>query len=467
MTDDVIVLLPGILGSALSKNGDVIWDASTTVVGRAILSGGASLQELALAGDTDTGTGVTATHLLSDVHIVPFFWKIDGYSGLSEYLQDRLDARLGENFFEFPYDWRLDNRISAQRLADAAGGWLEQRRKSYPKAKLSLIAHSMGGLVARYFIEVLGGWRDTRMLITLGTPHRGALKALDYLANGRSVEIGPVHLLDLWSLIASLPSVRQLLPIYPCVSIDGQALQRLEEIDRKTLGRLDVERARAGIAFHREIEKAVEVNRKDPSYGYRIVPIVGMDQPTPLSAELVGDYVKPLDTYEDKPATVSGDGTVPSFSATPIELAAAGIATFVSCPHSNLQNFDPARTDARAKMLQIDDSGIKAVRPDPISLNLRDAFSVGEAFVTRARCANYGDALRAVLTHADTSATSEHEFTPEPGASGWQRLELPSLPAGTYRLRVDAGPESEAINDVFIVTEATTATSITKEALRV
>ena len=43
-----------------------------------------------------------------------------------------------------------------------------------------VVAHSMGGLVARYWMGPLGGWRVCRALITLGTPHRGAPKALPH-----------------------------------------------------------------------------------------------------------------------------------------------------------------------------------------------------------------------------------------------------------------------------------------------
>jgi hypothetical protein len=33
----------------------------------------------------------------------------------------------------------------------------------------------MGGLVARHYLEVFDGWRDTRMLVTFGTPYRGSV----------------------------------------------------------------------------------------------------------------------------------------------------------------------------------------------------------------------------------------------------------------------------------------------------
>ena len=49
----------------------------------------------------------------------------------------------------------------------------------------------MGGLVARYFIEALGGWEVTRALITFGTPYRGSVNAIDFLAHGFKKGIGP------------------------------------------------------------------------------------------------------------------------------------------------------------------------------------------------------------------------------------------------------------------------------------
>jgi len=39
--------------------------------------------------------------------------------------------------------------------------------------RIDLIAHSMGGLVARYYLQALGGARRVDRLITLATPHRG------------------------------------------------------------------------------------------------------------------------------------------------------------------------------------------------------------------------------------------------------------------------------------------------------
>lgn len=117
---DLVVLLPGITGSVLAdKTGREVWSPSLGTVWRAITSLGKSIEGLELAGD-EVDDGVTATRLVPDVTLVPGLVKIDGYTRISEELCKRLGLTEGRNFRHFPYDWRRDNRISAQRLQSQA-----------------------------------------------------------------------------------------------------------------------------------------------------------------------------------------------------------------------------------------------------------------------------------------------------------------------------------------------------------
>ena len=156
---------------------------------------------------------------MSGVHLVPGLWSIDVYDGISRMITDTFDVVPGETYIEFPYDWRRDNRVAARRLQRLVDEKLHAQRQRNPDAKVILIGHSMGGLVARYFLECLGGRADTRMLITFGTPHRGSLNAVDFLVNGFVKKLGPLKVADLSRLLRSLTSVYQLLPIYPCVDV--------------------------------------------------------------------------------------------------------------------------------------------------------------------------------------------------------------------------------------------------------
>ncbi len=446
---DVLVVLPGILGSALEKDGKPIWDLNVGTIGSALLSLGGSIQDLTLSSDASTNDRVKPTHLLANAHMIPYLWKIDGYSGLTEFIRSNFEVVPGENFFEFPYDWRLDNRISAQYLASEVKKWLESWRGRHPNARLILIGHSMGGLVARYFLEVLEGWRDTKMLITLGTPHRGSVKALDVLVNGLSKRLGPVTLLDLTKFVRSCPSVYQLLPIYACVGSTEEDLKHIEELTE--LGELDMERAHTGIEFHREIERAVEANFKNALYQssrYHLLPVVGTDQPTFLSALLTTDGISPIETYQGKPM-LGGDGTVPRFSATPIELSNARFETFVACPHAGLQNFGSVRVQIRSVLSDIDIGEFMGDGAEAISLKMADVFSSSEPFQALAYCGTAIDPMQATLINIETERKVECAFEMAVDTEGWQRLELSPLAAGTYRIRIDAGDEAEPITDVF------------------
>ena len=84
------------------------------------------------------------------------------------------------NLLPIAYDWRLSNRYTAQWIKPTVESALERWRAqgtAYADAQLVFVCHSMGGLVARWYIEKCGGVEITRKLITLGTPYRGAAKA--------------------------------------------------------------------------------------------------------------------------------------------------------------------------------------------------------------------------------------------------------------------------------------------------
>ena len=189
---NVVVLLPGILGSVLQRDGRDVWAPTPGGAIRALWTLGRSLKDLRLDGDPpdrdDIGDGVVATRLMPDVHLVPGLWGIDGYSAIAAMITGNFDVVPGRTFLQVPYDWRRDNRVAARKLAAVALPALHEQRKENPEAKLIILGHSMGGLVARYFLECMDGWKDTRMLITFGTPYRGSLNALNFLANGFSQE---------------------------------------------------------------------------------------------------------------------------------------------------------------------------------------------------------------------------------------------------------------------------------------
>ena len=236
---DVVVLIPGIAGSVLQRDGHDVWAFSAGAALRGVLSLGKTVKRLELDGDDpeadDLGDGIRATRLMPDLHVLPGLgWKIDGYTKIKERLFKQFDCRVGHNYFELAYDWRRDNRVAARLLATKAKVWLKAWRaeSGHQDAKLILLGHSMGGIVSRLFLESpeFEGWKDTRTLITFGTPYSGSLNALDFLANGFKKGWGPFSI-NLSPMLRSFTSVYQLLPSYRCLEGPGNEWIRLDKAD--------------------------------------------------------------------------------------------------------------------------------------------------------------------------------------------------------------------------------------------
>ena len=443
--EDVVVLLPGITGSVLRKDGRDVWAMTPGAVGEALFTLGRSITELELH-DEEADDGVTAPLVMPDLHLIPGLWKIDGYAKVSRYIQDHFDVTPGRNFHQFPYDWRRDNRIAARRLKEQTDRWLHDWRQEHPAAQLILIGHSMGGLISRYFLECLEGWRDTRMLITFGTPYRGSLNAFNFLVHGMKKTLGPITLIDLSRLLRSFTSVYQLLPIYPCFDPGDGRMVRISEASG--IANVDPQRTKAADEFHREIERAVAGHLDDEEYlrdRYAIHPIVGTFQRTLLSARRSGEAVDFLDEYPgDEP---DGDGTVPRVSATPIESPHEEGAMFAAERHGSLQNNDAVLVQLAGLLSGRDTSHVRA--GSSVGLDLDDAFGPEEPILGNVRCEDPMADLTAILTRADT-AEEVNRFALGAGG-GWRPLEIAPLPPGSYRLTVAGESAVEPASDVFVV----------------
>ncbi len=452
---DVVVLVPGITGSVLRKDGKDLWALSGSAFFSALTSMGRNLDALRLTGDDesldDLGDGITPHRLIDDLHIVPGLWKIDGYTAISRSLQRAWQLTPGKNYFEFPYDWRRSNVVAARRLQRESAEWLRGWRRSSGNkdAKLIFLAHSMGGLVVRWFAECLDGWRDTRMLVSFGTPYRGSLNAVSFVCNGMKKSIGPVELIDLGNLLRSMTSVYQLLPIYPCIDNGGGALVRAGEA--RGLPNMDGERAAQALRFHRSIEQAVEGHLKDQRYldaRYRVHPIVGTFQPTFQSAVVRDGGVDMLRTIRGQ--DIDGDGTVPRPSATPIELSGRNAELFIAQSHGALQNTDTVLVQL-ARMLQPDAMGWDAFRGGAeLSLQVDDTQRRGEpiAFAVRASGAGVTSALAvSVVDVASGREVAQQRLAAR--EDGTHAACLAPLPAGVYRLQVSGSGTS--VVDSFVV----------------
>lgn len=112
--------------------------------------------------------GADSTHWVIMVHGY-------GHNRSAFYVLRRRLKRMG-----FENSWLINLSSSfgpLEKTAKDLAGQIEQAFVSPPGKSLTLVAHSMGGLVCRYYIQELGGHHKVAQLITLATPHRGTRQA--------------------------------------------------------------------------------------------------------------------------------------------------------------------------------------------------------------------------------------------------------------------------------------------------
>jgi len=240
---------------------------------------------------------IEARGILNDVVIVPHIIQSRQYSAMGDYLVEGLGYTRGKDLLEFGYDWRHDVRLAAQRLAEA----IEQWQVSVP---ITIIAHSLGTLVTRYYVERLGGKRAVERIILMGGPHYGTPKGLACILSGPGML--PFGLGDerMRKVLATFPSAYQILPIYPCaVDQNGETIDILK--DESWLPEAQRPFLRAARSFRRELGTTSSV----PA-----VSIFGYGLKTKLRINIHRGTDGPwqqVDFVEDK----AGDQSVPSGSA--------------------------------------------------------------------------------------------------------------------------------------------------------
>jgi len=321
-----------------------------------------------------------------------------------------------------------------------------RQRSGNNDAKLILVGHSMGGLVARHYLEVLEGWRDTRMLVTFGTPYRGSLNALDFLCNGFKKGIGPFGL-DLTRLLRSLTSVYQLLPRFPVIDTGTGAMTRVS--DTPDLPGVDAARAAAALQFHLDIDAAIE---KRPEGAYAIHPIVGIMQPTYQSARVRDRSVEMIRSYQT--ADNGGDGTVPRVSATPVELSDRGIEIYAPDQHGSLQNSTGPLTQLIGVLSATPTATFRG-GTSGFGIDIDDLFTAGEPVSATITTDDPSRPVDAVVADAATGRSLLEAHLTADG-DGAFRASWPPLPAGDYRMTVsssDSDSEQAPAHALFMVAE--------------
>ncbi|MGN9795739.1 hypothetical protein ACTMTU_32190 [Streptomyces sp. OZ13] len=323
MEHDLVVFVPGFLGTRLCRDGRDLWASCGE---RLIGSSAAALAEVALPpglGDAppEGPFRLDADTLLEVPDSVPGLLSCMGYPDIRAALGDPLDVQ----FVPFGYDWRLSHRLVARQLKARVARELERWRAQvdayYPDRtddpRVILVCHATGGLIGRHYLECEDGRETARTLVALGTPQHGLVQAARLLA-GHAVpgDAGPgadaaARLNDAlreWAL--TLPAVAELLPGYPAVRVEGKSRERQITDNRYPVPGLPGDAVREAVAFREEFRSACDEHRRVGPLPYTVHCLGSVDFPSPEALMLSSDG-----SWSTDGLLGSGDGTVPRRSA--------------------------------------------------------------------------------------------------------------------------------------------------------
>jgi pimeloyl-ACP methyl ester carboxylesterase len=246
-----IIVIPGLLGSRLVQKGSgtVVWgafglgqvDPNTPRGARMValpMHRGASLSALR----DDTVSDGALDRLIYNVLGVPIelnaYYRILRILGVGGYRDQQLAHAIDygdQHFtcFQFDYDWRRDiveSAIRLDRFIKAKHAYVNQEVATryglkIEHVKFDIVAHSMGALVARYYMRygaqelpedgslpalTWEGARHIERLVMVGPPNAGALDTLLHLTSG--IKPGTFFPTYPAAIVGTMPSAYQLLP---------------------------------------------------------------------------------------------------------------------------------------------------------------------------------------------------------------------------------------------------------------
>jgi len=230
-----VIVIPGLLGSELinQETGEAVWfdlgRSKDDDLRLPISANLAANRDKLVPGD-----------ILRNIKYLKFLPETEIYSKAAtslevpgDYTEGKWDAPTEngyqDTYYVFPYDWRRDNVENARLLINRID---ELKRKlKRPNLKFNIIAHSMGGLIARYAakygdVDLPAGTRRitptwagaTRInkIFLVGTPNEGSITSLDALINGYAIAPKGINIPFIQDLtrfdMFTIPALFQLLP---------------------------------------------------------------------------------------------------------------------------------------------------------------------------------------------------------------------------------------------------------------
>jgi len=325
-----VIIIPGILSSHLNRNDDAKTELWPNI--KKALFGPPGDKYLAELSLDEIGQPNLSYPVVLPTDIFRKLRDKDFFDGL---ITNLISFGYEENkdLFIFPYDWRLDIRASVDNVYSpiliSLKDRIEQIKTQTGADKIDIVAHSMGGLLSKYYIKHYGTGKVDKF-IDIGTPHLGAPSALKTLMYGDDMGIRfglfGLNALEVKNISQNMPSAYQLLPSQNYFSTSSPDYKYyvydMDDVDKNGVrGRLDFTQTQQFLKNTGRNELLLnnaphihnDLDLMNPAdYGVQAYNIVGCGVPTIGKFFSLGQ--KHNGQYYDV-SYISGDGTVPEKSA--------------------------------------------------------------------------------------------------------------------------------------------------------
>ena len=328
MVTEILVFVPGTLGSELWDGNDRVWPGSLLdAIGG---FSNAEFQRLLKPGLVPKDIVRQAVGGFVGVYRA-WIKAFEGIrrGGVQPFVENPAGGAT-KTLHVFPYDWRVDLRDTVKIFAD----FLDDIAQD--DVDLKLVCHSMGGLVARYYLE--SGQFDARpafakvsLLLTFGTPHNGAAKAYAAAVGLHKADFLSYDQTRRMANDSRYPSLFQLFPArghsFIWHSNPSKAYQDYAPDDADLVDRYQLDPA--NLAAWRDFRAGLGNAPASVRYFY----VVGSTQETLVRLLWTGNDLEPVELDD------AGDGTVPLQGAmqSPVQ------TDFVGKSHVSLIETKPAR----------------------------------------------------------------------------------------------------------------------------
>lgn len=294
-----LVFAPGILGTGLRNSKGKVWPPNASE----IIFGYHRIDDL-LSPD------------LFITNIIEEIWPVNVYQSLLDDVKACGYSEEDEEkcFIPFPYDWRKSNTVSANSLSNILDSHFPDEEDDL---QITLMGHSMGGLVMRYLLEsgefIHHPWFNSiDRLITMGTPHYGAPLALFKLSGNDKYAGLSGRDVKKMANDSRYPSSYELVPPTNTALTVSQPMpgslphaKNSFDDDFVTKFKMNPDNIVAAQSFWEKMD----ISKRPGNVDYLF--IVGSAMKTNVRIEWINETTDPLPIYRK----ASGDGTVPLASA--------------------------------------------------------------------------------------------------------------------------------------------------------